>query len=197
MASHVAKREPRRNDHTSYQAIDRELGRMQAAPMDSQGGRGPGSGWKRGSTTCGAGSAYRLFDSRLGPILLAHSEQGVVLLEYLHGRGDFGVAPARVRGVEAVVRTAVRPRTSTGLRRTRDGCRSDSRGRWTCGWPEPVPAEGARAHGPDPVRRGRLVQASGSGPRPAQGSARRSTGAGGIRSRSRSRVTGWSELRGS
>jgi methylated-DNA-[protein]-cysteine S-methyltransferase len=47
--------------------------------------------------------AYRVFDSPLGPILLAHSEQGVILLEYLHGRGDLGGSRlARIRGVETV-----------------------------------------------------------------------------------------------
>src|SRR5262249_60753306 len=34
--------------------------------------------------------AYRVFDSPLGPVLLAHSEHGVVLLEYLHGHADLG-----------------------------------------------------------------------------------------------------------
>ena len=44
-----------------------------------------------------------MFDSALGPILLAHSEQGVVLLEYLHGRRDLGGSRlARMRGIEAV-----------------------------------------------------------------------------------------------
>jgi methylated-DNA-[protein]-cysteine S-methyltransferase len=47
--------------------------------------------------------AYRVFDSPLGPILLAHSEQGVVLLEYLRGRRDLGGSRlARVHGIEAV-----------------------------------------------------------------------------------------------
>jgi methylated-DNA-[protein]-cysteine S-methyltransferase len=47
--------------------------------------------------------AYRVFDSPLGPILLAHSEQGVVLLEYLHGRHDLGGSRlARMRGIEVV-----------------------------------------------------------------------------------------------
>jgi O-6-methylguanine DNA methyltransferase len=44
-----------------------------------------------------------VFDSPLGPILLAHSEQGVVLLEYLHGRRDLrGSRLSRLRGIEAV-----------------------------------------------------------------------------------------------
>ena len=47
--------------------------------------------------------AYRVFDSPLGPILLAHSEQGVVLLEYLHGRRGLGGSRlARAHGIEAV-----------------------------------------------------------------------------------------------
>jgi methylated-DNA-[protein]-cysteine S-methyltransferase len=47
--------------------------------------------------------AYRMFDSPLGPVLLAYSEQGVVLLEYLHGRRDAGASRlARMRGIEAV-----------------------------------------------------------------------------------------------
>ena len=42
---------------------------------------------------------------------------------------------------------------------------------------EPVPAEGARAHGQHPVRRRRLVQAGGERPRAAPGGARRGAGA--------------------
>jgi methylated-DNA-[protein]-cysteine S-methyltransferase len=104
VAAHVAKCEPCRTDHTGYRAIDRELGRMQAAPVDSQGAlRSRERLEARLGDLRSRIVAYRIFDSPLGPILLAHSEQGVVLLEYLHGRGDVGTSRlARVRGVEAV-----------------------------------------------------------------------------------------------
>ena len=104
VAQHVAKCESCRNEHSSYQAIDRELGVMREAPVDT-----PGVALSRERLETRLGDlrsrivAYRVFDSPLGPILLAHSEQGVVLVEYLHGRRDLGASRlARMRGVEAV-----------------------------------------------------------------------------------------------
>jgi methylated-DNA-[protein]-cysteine S-methyltransferase len=104
VASHVAKCESCRLDHAGYRAIDRELGTMRDAPVDVQGvARSRERLETRLDDLRSRIVAYRVFDSPLGPILLAHSEHGVVLLEYLHGRRDVGTSRlARVHGIEAV-----------------------------------------------------------------------------------------------
>jgi len=104
VAAHVAKCEPCRVEHSGYQAIDRELGVIRAATVDVQGvARSRERLETRLDDLRSRIVAYRVFDSPLGPILLAHSEQGVVLLEYLHGRRDLGASRlARMRGIEAV-----------------------------------------------------------------------------------------------
>jgi methylated-DNA-[protein]-cysteine S-methyltransferase len=104
VAAHVAKCEPCRIDHAGYRAIDHELGTMREAPVDVQGvARSRERLEARLDDLRSRIVAYRVFDSPLGPILLAHSEQGVVLLEYLQGRRDLGASRlARIRGIEAV-----------------------------------------------------------------------------------------------
>lgn len=104
VAAHVSKCEPCRVEHSGYQAIDRELGVIRAAAVDVQGvARSRERLETRLDDLRSRIVAYRVFDSPLGPILLAHSEQGVVLLEYLHGRRDSGASRlARARGIEAV-----------------------------------------------------------------------------------------------
>jgi methylated-DNA-[protein]-cysteine S-methyltransferase len=104
VAGHVAKCEPCRVEHSGYRAIDRELGTIREAAVDVQGVAQ--SRERLESRLLDLKSrivAYRVFDSPLGPILLAHSEHGVVLLEYLHGRRDLGASRlARLRGIETV-----------------------------------------------------------------------------------------------
>jgi methylated-DNA-[protein]-cysteine S-methyltransferase len=104
VAEHVARCEGCRSDHAGYRAIDRELGVMQAAPIDVQGvARSRERLESRLDDLRSRIVAYRVFDSPLGPILLAHSEQGVVLLEYLHGRRDLAASRlAHAHGIDAV-----------------------------------------------------------------------------------------------
>jgi methylated-DNA-[protein]-cysteine S-methyltransferase len=104
VAAHVAKCEPCRVEHTGYRAIDRELGTIRDTAVDV-----PGVVRSRERLEARLDDlrsrivAYRVFDSPLGPVLLAHSEQGVVLLEYLHGRRDPGGSRlARTHGLEAI-----------------------------------------------------------------------------------------------
>jgi methylated-DNA-[protein]-cysteine S-methyltransferase len=104
VSTHVAKCEPCRVEHTSYRAIDRELGVIREAAVDV-----PGVARSREQLEARLDDlrsrivAYRVFDSPLGPVLLARSEQGIVLLEYLHGRRDLGASRlARIHGIEAV-----------------------------------------------------------------------------------------------
>ncbi len=104
VAAHVARCESCRIDHAGYRAIDRECGTMREAPVDAQGvARSRERLEGRLDDLRSRIVAYRVFDSPLGPILLAHSEQGVVLLEYLHGRRGLGASRlARAHGIEAV-----------------------------------------------------------------------------------------------
>jgi len=104
VAAHVARCESCRVEHSGYQAIDRELGVIREAAVDVQGvAQSRERLDARLDDLRSRIVAYRVFDSALGPILLAHSEQGVVLLEYLHGRRDLGASRlARMRGIEAV-----------------------------------------------------------------------------------------------
>ena len=104
VAEHVAKCESCRAEHSSYRAIDRELGVMRGAAVDVAGVAQSRERLEaRLDDLRSRIVAYRVFDSPLGPVLLAHSEQGVVLLEYLHGRRDLaGSRLSRLRGVEVV-----------------------------------------------------------------------------------------------
>jgi methylated-DNA-[protein]-cysteine S-methyltransferase len=104
VTEHVAKCESCRTAHSDYRAIDRELGAIRETPVDVQGvARSRERLEARLDDLRSRIVAYRVFDSPLGPVLLAHSEQGVVLLEYLHGRRDLGGSRlARVHGIEAV-----------------------------------------------------------------------------------------------
>jgi methylated-DNA-[protein]-cysteine S-methyltransferase len=104
VAQHVAKCESCRIEHASYQVIDRELGAMRDAPVDPAGVAESRDRLEtRLDDLRSRIVAYRVFDSPLGPILLAHSEQGVVLLEYLHGRRDVDASRLfRSRGMEPV-----------------------------------------------------------------------------------------------
>lgn len=104
VAEHVEKCESCRMEHASYRAIDRELGAMRGAAVDVAGvAQSRERLESRLDDLRSRIVAYRVFDSPLGPVLLAHSEQGVVLLEYLHGRRDLaGSRLSRLRGVEVV-----------------------------------------------------------------------------------------------
>ncbi len=104
VAEHVAECKSCRAEHASYRVIDRELGAIRSAAVDVAGVAQSRERLEaRLDDLRSRIVAYRVFDSPLGPILLAHSEQGVVLLEYLHGRGDLaGSRLSRLRGVEVV-----------------------------------------------------------------------------------------------
>lgn len=104
VAEHVEKCESCRTEHASYRAIDRELGAMRGAAVDVAGvAQSRERLESRLDDLRSRIVAYRVFDSPLGPVLLAHSEQGVVLLEYLHGRRDLaGSRLSRLRGIEVV-----------------------------------------------------------------------------------------------
>jgi methylated-DNA-[protein]-cysteine S-methyltransferase len=104
VAEHVAECAPCRTEHAEYRAIERELGTIREAAVDVAGvARSRERLETRLDDLRSRIVAYRVFDSPLGPVLLAHSEQGVVLLEYLHGRRDPGTARLRrLHGIETV-----------------------------------------------------------------------------------------------
>ena len=102
VTEHVATCKPCRTEHAEYRAIERELGTLRETPVDA---RGVAESRERLEARLddirSRIVAYRVFDSPLGPVLLAHSEQGVVLLEYLDGRHD-PAALRRLHGIETV-----------------------------------------------------------------------------------------------
>jgi methylated-DNA-[protein]-cysteine S-methyltransferase len=104
VSEHVTRCAPCREEYAGYRAIDLEALVLRDAPVDAGAvavarDRLEGRLLDLRSRVV----AYRVFDSPLGPVLLAHSEQGVVLLEYLHGPKD--AAHSRLRrahGIEPV-----------------------------------------------------------------------------------------------
>jgi methylated-DNA-[protein]-cysteine S-methyltransferase len=102
VVEHVAGCGSCRREHAEYRAIERELGTIRETPVDA---RGVAQSRERLEARLddirSRIVAYRVYDSPLGPVLLAHSEQGVVLLEYLHGPHDRS-AMRRLHGIETV-----------------------------------------------------------------------------------------------
>ena len=136
VAEHVAGCPPCRTEHAEYRAIERELGTIREAAVDVGGVAQSRERLEaRLDDVRSRIVAYRVFDSPLGPVLLAHSEQGVVLLEYLHGRRDTGTARLRAAARDRDGRRMVgSPRCSTGISgRISTGGPSSSTGRSTSG----------------------------------------------------------------
>src|SRR5262249_38608138 len=80
VSAHVANCEPCRVEHAEYRAIDRQVGAMRETPVDVHGVAQSRERLEaRLDDLRSRIVAYRVFDSPLGPVLLAHSEQGVVL----------------------------------------------------------------------------------------------------------------------
>jgi methylated-DNA-[protein]-cysteine S-methyltransferase len=104
VSEHVAECAPCRDEYAQYRVIDREVVALRDRPLDPAGtARARERLESRLLDLRSRLVAYRVFDSPLGPVLLAHSEQGVVLLEYLHGPRAVGASRlARVPGVEVV-----------------------------------------------------------------------------------------------
>ncbi len=93
VADHVAACGSCGEEYARYQAVDRAVGALREAPADAGGAaRARERLEARLLDLRSRLIAYRVFDSPLGPVLLAHSEQGVVLLEYLHGPAGAGAS---------------------------------------------------------------------------------------------------------
>jgi methylated-DNA-[protein]-cysteine S-methyltransferase len=104
VTEHVTACTSCRGEYADYRRIDRELVSMQERPLDPAGAFQSRERLEARLLDLRSRLvAYEVFDSPLGPVLLAHSEQGVVLLEYLHGaRAVAASRLARAHGLELV-----------------------------------------------------------------------------------------------
>ncbi len=100
VTAHIARCESCRDDHARYRAVDAVVGDLRAAtPPDSEAARQ--RLLARLADLRSRLVHYRVFSSPLGPILVARSEQGVSLVEYLARGGVTASRLFRVAGVEA------------------------------------------------------------------------------------------------
>jgi methylated-DNA-[protein]-cysteine S-methyltransferase len=104
VAEHVTRCAPCRDEYVRYRAIDHAIVALRDEPV---GGAAVAPALDRLEARLADLRtrlvAYRTFDSPIGPVLLAYSEQGVVLLEYLRGPEALaGSRLARARGAELV-----------------------------------------------------------------------------------------------
>jgi methylated-DNA-[protein]-cysteine S-methyltransferase len=100
--AHVADCRTCRDDFARYHAIDGTVGALRAmepAAEDVEAARQRLI--ERLSDLRSRVLGYRVFDSPLGPILIARSEHGVALVEYLGERGVTGSRLFRMAGLEA------------------------------------------------------------------------------------------------
>ncbi len=101
--THLDRCAPCRDEFQRYRAIDGELTAMRdyslAAPDAARARAALESRLADLRTRL---VAYRIFPSPLGPMLIARSEQGVLLVEYLRGRHSVRSSRLRRLGVEAV-----------------------------------------------------------------------------------------------
>lgn len=98
--AHIARCSSCRNDHAQYRAVDAVVGELRGAiSSDSDDARR--RLLERLADLRSRLVHYRVFPSPLGPILIARSEQGVSLVEYLARSGVTGSRLFRAAGVEA------------------------------------------------------------------------------------------------
>jgi methylated-DNA-[protein]-cysteine S-methyltransferase len=101
VAAHVAVCAPCRTELGQYRAVDREVGALRATPATDAGAEAA----RARLVACLADIRsrvvrYAVVESPLGPVLIARSEQGVSLVEYLGGDGVAGSALAELRDAE-------------------------------------------------------------------------------------------------
>ncbi|HEX2440434.1 MAG TPA: methylated-DNA--[protein]-cysteine S-methyltransferase [Methylomirabilota bacterium] len=100
--AHVAGCPACRDDFARYHAIDATVGALRAmAPAAGDVEAARQRLIERLADLRSRVLGYRVFDSPLGPILIARSEHGVALVEYLGKRGVSGSRLFRLAGVEA------------------------------------------------------------------------------------------------
>lgn len=104
VAEHVAACPGCRSEFAAYRAVDRGADALREMPLVAHDiARAREHLDSRLLDLRSRLVAYRVFDSPIGPVLLAHSEQGVVLLEYLHEGAAFAATRlARTHGLELV-----------------------------------------------------------------------------------------------
>jgi methylated-DNA-[protein]-cysteine S-methyltransferase len=95
-----------RHDLERYRTIDHEMGRLAGETPDAQAVAGSRERLEAQLLDLRSRMvAYEIFPSPVGDILIARSEQGIVLVEYLQGHGPAALKSSRLRraaGIEAV-----------------------------------------------------------------------------------------------
>jgi methylated-DNA-[protein]-cysteine S-methyltransferase len=113
---HLAACASCRDDFARYREIDTAVGALRAAPpADADVEAARERLVARLADLRPRLVGYRVFPSPLGPILLAHSEHGVALIEYLGREGVAGSRLFRMGGVEARENGAALERLHTEL----------------------------------------------------------------------------------
>ncbi|HXH84501.1 MAG TPA: hypothetical protein VNN07_16475, partial [Candidatus Tectomicrobia bacterium] len=103
VAGHVSTCRACREEFADYRAVERELGTLRAARSHDEEAAGA-----RERLLARLGDIesrlvrYTVFDSPLGPILLARSELGVALIEYLGAGGVQGSGLRRLGGARVL-----------------------------------------------------------------------------------------------
>jgi O6-methylguanine-DNA--protein-cysteine methyltransferase len=99
VGDHVRRCEPCRNDYARYRAVDAVVGELRAVPIrDDEGARE--RLLARLTDLRSRIVRYAEFTSPLGPILVAATETGIALVEYLGRRGARGSWLFRNAGLE-------------------------------------------------------------------------------------------------
>lgn len=98
--AHIARCESCRDDYARYRAVNAVVGDLRAA-IPGDGERARARLVERLADLRSRLVHYRVFPSPLGPLLIARSEQGVSLVEYLARGGATGSRLFRAAGVEA------------------------------------------------------------------------------------------------
>ena len=139
---HVAACGPCRHDFEQYRAIEETVAALRARPAPQAAAR-----VARDRLADRLGDlrnrlvAYRIFASPFGNLLIARSEQGVVLIEYLDGASGLGASRLRrAYGVEAVEDGREVERLYDELREYLDGRRD------RLGWPLDLRLAGSAFH---------------------------------------------------
>jgi methylated-DNA-[protein]-cysteine S-methyltransferase len=100
--AHVARCAPCREDLGQYRALDHEVGALRAAPgLDDAAERARVDLLARLADLRSRLVAYAVFPSPLGPVLIARSEHGVSLVQYVGARGVSASTLGRRYGIEA------------------------------------------------------------------------------------------------
>ena len=124
---HVASCPPCRDELGRYRALDDMVGAMRRAPLaDDDATLARAQLASRLTDLRSRMVAYGVYPSPLGPVLIARSELGVALVQYLPETGQLTAGARRLLGDDAV-----EDRTATESYRTESSCQRGSGSRST------------------------------------------------------------------